>query len=137
VSNCANNAMKSANNFSSPEGLGQTRQSCQDIPDKIGHRIPLYRRQPTGAELVSSRKPFNPTDKYVGGRVRMQRLSLGMSQTNLAEEPCVTLPQVQKYEEGAKPVNASRLQHIASVLRVPVAFFFDGGPNQFQSSGSD
>jgi transcriptional regulator with XRE-family HTH domain len=67
----------------------------------------------------------------------MQRLSLGMSQTNLADELGVTFQQVQKYEKGANRISASRLQHIASVLRVPVAFFFDGGPNQFQSSGSD
>jgi transcriptional regulator with XRE-family HTH domain len=72
---------------------------------------------------VSAKVP-NPIDAYVGSRVRMRRLMLGMSQERLAEQIGVTFQQVQKYEKGTNRIGASRLQAIAGVLAVPVAFFF-------------
>ena len=75
-----------------------------------------------------SRKLPNPTDSYVGSRVRMRRLMLGMSQERLAGQLGLTFQQVQKYEKGTNRVSASRLQQIAHILEVPVPFFFDGGP---------
>ncbi|HEY0121529.1 MAG TPA: helix-turn-helix transcriptional regulator [Rhizobium sp.] len=71
-----------------------------------------------------SAKIPNPIDAYVGSRVRMRRLMLGMSQERLADQIGVTFQQVQKYEKGTNRIGASRLQAIASVLAVPVAFFF-------------
>jgi len=35
---------------------------------------------------------------------------------------------VQKYEKGTNRIGASRLQQIATVLSVPVGFFFEGAP---------
>jgi transcriptional regulator with XRE-family HTH domain len=35
---------------------------------------------------------------------------------------------VQKYEKGTNRIGASRLQQIAQILQVPVAFFFEGAP---------
>ena len=71
----------------------------------------------------------NPTDKHVGSRVRMRRMMLGMSQTTLADALGLTFQQVQKYEKGTNRMGASRLQHIAQVLQVPVLFLFEGAPN--------
>jgi transcriptional regulator with XRE-family HTH domain len=73
-------------------------------------------------------KSPNPMDKYVGSRVRMRRLMLGMSQVKLGGFLGVTFQQVQKYEKGANRIGASRLQHMAEILGVPVSFFFDGVP---------
>jgi transcriptional regulator with XRE-family HTH domain len=67
-------------------------------------------------------------DKHVGGKVRMRRLMLDMSQEKLAGELGVTFQQVQKYEKGTNRISASRLQQIASILQVPVAVFFEGLP---------
>jgi transcriptional regulator with XRE-family HTH domain len=67
--------------------------------------------------MQMSTKAPNPVDKYVGSRVRMRRIMLGMSQ------------QVQKYEKGTNRVGASRLQQISEILQVPVSFLFDGGPS--------
>jgi len=80
----------------------------------------------------------NPTDKYVGSRVRMRRLMLGMSQEKLGEKLGLTFQQVQKYEKGTNRIGASRLQHISQILKVPVAFFFDGvmGPGKQAEDGS-
>jgi transcriptional regulator with XRE-family HTH domain len=65
---------------------------------------------------------------HVGKRVRMRRKMLGMSQGKLGDALGLTFQQVQKYEKGANRVGASRLQHIASILQVPIPFFFEGAP---------
>ena len=71
---------------------------------------------------------LNPTDKHVGARVRMRRLMLGMSQTDLGDALGLTFQQVQKYEKGSNRISASRLQHISQILQVSVPFFFEGAP---------
>lgn len=72
------------------------------------------------------RKTPNPIDIHVGGRVRMQRMLIGMSQEKLGEALGLTFQQVQKYEKGANRIGASRLFQISRVLSVPVEFFYDG-----------
>ena len=66
-----------------------------------------------------------PLDAMVGAKVRMLRVNRGISQTVLAERIGVTFQQVQKYEQGANRVGASRLAQIASVLDVSVGEFFE------------
>jgi Predicted transcriptional regulators len=70
----------------------------------------------------------DPIDVHVGGRLRLRRTLLGLSQTELARAVSLTFQQVQKYESGANRVSASRLYHIAEALDVPVSFFFDDVP---------
>ena len=77
-----------------------------------------------------AKKTPNPIDRHVGSRVRMRRMMLAMSQTDLGDALGLTFQQVQKYEKGTNRVGASRLQHISHVLQVPVAFFFEGAPHQ-------
>lgn len=67
----------------------------------------------------------NPIDVHVGGRVRLRRLLLGMSQEKLGEALGLTFQQVQKYERGANRVGASRLWDLSKVLSVPVSYFFE------------
>lgn len=67
----------------------------------------------------------NPVDVHVGGRVRLRRTLLGMSQEKLGEAIGLTFQQVQKYERGANRIGASRLYDLSRVLDVPIAFFFD------------
>ena len=76
------------------------------------------------------RVAINAVDKHVGSRVRMRRLMLDISQTDLADALGLTFQQVQKYEKGANRIGASRLQHISQILEVPVPFFFDRAPGQ-------
>ena len=68
----------------------------------------------------------NPVDLHVGGRVRMRRKVLGVSQERLAEALGLTFQQVQKYERGANRVSASKLYEIARFLSAPIAYFFEG-----------
>ena len=60
--------------------------------------------------------------------VRMRRMMLGMSQEKLGESLGITFQQIQKYEKGTNRIGASRLQHIATVMQVPVAYFFEDAP---------
>jgi transcriptional regulator with XRE-family HTH domain len=83
-----------------------------------------------------STKAPNPVDKYVGSRVRMRRIMLGMSQEKLGEALGLTFQQVQKYEKGTNRVGASRIQQISEILQVPVSFLFEGGPSGTPSAGS-
>nr|WP_247749360.1 MULTISPECIES: helix-turn-helix domain-containing protein [unclassified Rhizobium] len=78
---------------------------------------------------VTAKVP-NPIDIYVGSRVRMRRLMLGMSQERLADQIGVTFQQVQKYEKGTNRIGASRLQTIAGVLAIQVSFFFQQDNSQ-------
>ena len=71
-----------------------------------------------------AKKAPNPVDRYVGGRVRMRRMMLAMSQEKLGESLGLTFQQVQKYEKGTNRIGASRLQQISQILQVPVSFFF-------------
>src|SRR5215212_6903810 len=78
--------------------------------------------------LMINKKQPNPIDIHVGSRVRLRRMMLGMSQEKLGESLGITFQQIQKYEKGTNRIGASRLQHIARVLTVPVSFFFEDAP---------
>ncbi|HEY4342721.1 MAG TPA: helix-turn-helix transcriptional regulator [Parvibaculum sp.] len=81
------------------------------------------------------RKSPNPIDIHVGGRVRMRRMLVGMSQEKLGDSLGLTFQQVQKYEKGANRIGASRLYQIARVLGVPIEFFYDGVATEGQTEG--
>lgn len=78
----------------------------------------------------------DPRDAEIGLRVRTLRLQRGLSQTELGDLISVTFQQVQKYEKGANRISAGRLQRIAEVLGVPVAFFFASDGTQKSSPGA-
>ena len=82
------------------------------------------------------KKSPQQTDVVVGHNVRFWRLERKMSQTDLANILGLTFQQIQKYENGANRVGASRLMQIALALDVPIHIFFDGaGPatNEMES----
>ncbi|EYR78735.1 MULTISPECIES: helix-turn-helix domain-containing protein [unclassified Shinella] len=81
------------------------------------------------------KKTPNPIDVFVGSRVRLRRLMVGMSQEALADRLGVTFQQVQKYEKGTNRISASRLQAIAEVFRVPPSFFFQDEDSATPAAG--
>ncbi len=80
--------------------------------------------------IVMPKKSPNSTDKHVGSRVRMRRMMLEMSQTELGNDIGLTFQQVQKYEKGTNRIGAGRLHEIARILQVPISFFFEGSPRE-------
>jgi transcriptional regulator with XRE-family HTH domain len=80
------------------------------------------------SETPNPRKS-NPVDVHVGGRVRLRRMLMGMSQEKLGECLGLTFQQVQKYEKGANRIGASRLFELARILGVSVQYFFEELPD--------
>lgn len=70
----------------------------------------------------------NPIDAHVGGRIRLRRTLLGMTQEKLGEALGLTFQQVQKYERGLNRIGSGRLYRLGQILDVPVSFFFDDMP---------
>ena len=77
-----------------------------------------------------------PVDIHVGGRVRMRRLFLGLSQEKLANAIGVSFQQLQKYERGTNRISASRLYALSKFLGVPVSWFFEDAPSERRSAGA-
>lgn len=90
-----------------------------------GPRPRARRRLPPGVP--------NPVDIHVGGRVRMRRTLLGLSQEKLGDAVGLTFQQIQKYERGANRVGASRLYEFSRILDVPISFFFDELPAELKT----
>src|SRR5580704_8768521 len=80
-------------------------------------------------DVAGMKKTPDPVDKHVGARVRMRRMSLGLSQVELGEAIDLTFQQIQKYENATNRISASRLQQLALALHVSPAWFFEGGPS--------
>lgn len=72
------------------------------------------------------KKSTGSIDKEIGSRVRMRRVSIGMSQEKLGDMLGLTFQQVQKYEKGTNRISVSRLVDIAKILGVDIHFFFNG-----------
>lgn len=72
----------------------------------------------------------NSIDENVGTQLRQRRSLLGLSQEKLAEQVGITFQQIQKYENGANRISASRLYEFSKVLDIPVSFFFEGSNDQ-------
>ena len=62
---------------------------------------------------------------HLGKKLRMRRLSLGLTQTKVANAINVTFQQIQKYEKGTNGVSSSRLMQLSSFLKVPINYFYE------------
>ena len=62
---------------------------------------------------------------HLGKKLRMRRLSLGLTQTKVAQAINVTFQQIQKYEKGTNGVSSNRLMQLSQFLKVPIIFFFE------------
>ena len=67
-------------------------------------------------------------NKHLGNKLKLRRLSLGLTQTKVAKAINVTFQQIQKYEKGTNGVSSIRLLQLANYLKVPVNYFFEDFP---------
>ena len=70
--------------------------------------------------------PISGIDEYVGGKIRDRRISLGLTQQNMAKMIGVTYQQAHKYERGINRISAGRLYSIAKALNVPISYLYEG-----------
>ena len=64
-------------------------------------------------------------NNHLGKKLRMRRLSLGLTQSKVAEAINVTFQQIQKYEKGTNGVSSARLIQISQFLKVPITYFYE------------
>ena len=64
-------------------------------------------------------------NKHLGNKLKMRRLSLGLTQTKVAKAINVTFQQIQKYEKGTNGVSSIRLLQLSNYLKVPIDYFFE------------
>ncbi len=64
-------------------------------------------------------------NKHLGNKLKIRRLSLGLTQTKVAKAINVTFQQIQKYEKGTNGVSSIRLLQLSNYLKVPINYFFE------------
>ena len=62
---------------------------------------------------------------HLGGKLKLRRLALGLTQTKVAKAINVTFQQIQKYEKGTNGVSSNRLMQLSQFLKVPIIYFFE------------
>lgn len=65
---------------------------------------------------MASKGHPNPVDVHVGGRMRLRRTLLGLSQEAVAGQLGLTFQQVQKYERGTNRISSSRLFDLCRIF---------------------
>jgi transcriptional regulator with XRE-family HTH domain len=113
-----------------------------------------YRVEHLGAEMIGipkdvslcarrcgqmkNTKSKSEIDQYIGARIRECRLSLRLTQEQLASALGVSFQQVQNYEKGSNGLSAVRLFEICKILNVSLAVMFPPArPNGSPRSAPD
>lgn len=64
-------------------------------------------------------------DRMIGNRLKIKRISQGMSQQELAVQTGLTFQQIQKYEKGINRISGSRLYQFCRILNERPNYFFN------------
>jgi len=76
-------------------------------------------------------------NQHLGKKLRLRRLSLGLTQTQVAQAINVTFQQIQKYEKGTNGVSSARLLQLANFLKVQIKFFFENYQGFYETNKSE
>lgn len=76
-------------------------------------------------------------DVHVGRRLRAARIAKSLSQDALARAIGIRGQQIQKYENGTNRIGTGRLHALATLLQVPVTYFFEGIDTHAPKGGKD
>lgn len=78
-----------------------------------------------------------PLDFQIGQRLRDRRVTIDMSQQHLGDQLGMSFQQIQKYEKGLNRISAATLWQIASVLGVPIEYFYRAAPDDDRKTQLD
>ncbi len=81
---------------------------------------------PDGTAARRGKGTPQEVDRHVARRMRERRITLGLTQQQVAEWIGVTYQQAHKYEKGENRISVGRLRRIAVALGVAPAHFFEG-----------
>ena len=85
--------------------------------------------------VVPKEKPVQKTnsiDAHVGGRLRMKRLSCGLSEQALAAAAGVSVAHLHRLETGALRIDARLFADLARILHTPPSYFFKKWPREIE-----
>ncbi|HTT75583.1 MAG TPA: helix-turn-helix transcriptional regulator [Candidatus Binataceae bacterium] len=85
---------------------------------------PLAQAFHTEEPETTLRNSWSPSNLRIGNRVRTRRISCGISKKELSEQLEIDQSDLDRYETGAKRVNAKLLFRIAKLLDVRPDYFF-------------
>jgi DNA-binding transcriptional regulator YiaG len=77
----------------------------------------------------SEPKKTSKIDKYIGKQIRAKRLTLNLSQEDLANQLNLSHQQIQKYECARNRITAATLYKLATFFNSDIQEFF---PNEFK-----
>ena len=78
----------------------------------------------------------NAIDVHVGSRLKLKRMSLGLSLRELAEQIGVTTSLINKYEDASVRIPVSNLWNICKVLEVDISYFYQDMSEELLSYNS-
>ena len=64
-------------------------------------------------------------NKHLGSKLKLRRLALGLTQTQVAKAINVTFQHIQPYEKRTNGASSTRLLQLSNYLKVPINYFFE------------
>jgi DNA-binding transcriptional regulator YiaG len=81
---------------------------------------------PNGERTLDTSDERNPADVHVGGRIRLLRISAGMSAEELSAALGVTVEKMHAFESGVTRIGPSLLYEVSKLLKYSPTAFFEG-----------
>ena len=78
------------------------------------------------SDYLINQEGVDDIDVFIGQRLKMRRLALGLSQSKLGSYLGITFQQIQKYEKGTNRISAKTLYNLAILLGVDFSYFVEG-----------
>ena len=98
--------------------------------------MPRTNDEELNCQPLQKDRTLNPVDVHVGGRLRLRRVMMGLSQTALGLQVGMSFQQIQNFESGANRIAASTLWNFSVALGVSVGFFFEDMPESYLDRNS-
>jgi hypothetical protein len=71
----------------------------------------------------------NDIDRLISKRLKLKRLTVGLSQEVLGKAAGVSTQQIQKYENGLNRISSGKLFMLSTFFKVPINYFFEQEDN--------
>ena len=71
-------------------------------------------------------KNYSDINLFIGSKIKVKRVALGITQNKLGKMLGIAFQQVQKYEKGRNRINMEKLVKIAKIFDVSILYFLKG-----------
>jgi DNA-binding Xre family transcriptional regulator len=105
--------------------LQWSRGACRTFHNFGRPRIPGGDERAMPVAIKPNAKVHKASDKKIGAVIRIRRVKLGLSQTDLGDALGVSFQQIQKYERGTNSVASTRISDLCRALEMTPNDLFD------------